>query len=27
VPTVTLAFAAGIILDAIVELVSIGGRR
>ncbi len=27
VPTVALAFAAGILLDAVVELVSIGGRR
>lgn len=27
VPTVALAFAAGVILDAFVELVSIGGRR
>ena len=27
VPTVALAFAAGIVLDAVVELVSIGGRK
>jgi osmoprotectant transport system permease protein len=27
VPTVALSFAAGIVLDAVVELVSIGGRR
>jgi len=27
VPTVALAFAAGIVLDALVELASPGGRR